>query len=127
MSDADDTVQAAIDRACVNLEGTVKDFGLNLTFEAVDIPALEEVLLAVREMNDEPALTGACFMVGAYLGEILRKKVGGKWGMSADGVAELQLTGSRGKIFPVEKVRKFARDPEADSLVFYVQALLASS
>jgi hypothetical protein len=99
--------------------------GVSLTFDPSNIAELEEVLLAVREMGDESALTGACFMVGAYVGEILRRAIGGQWTMSTDGVAALQLPGSGDKVFPVEKVRKFIQEPGGESLVFYVQALLA--
>lgn len=125
MSHSNDTVQAAIDRACANLEATAQDLGVNLTFDASNITDLEEVLLAVREMGDTSATSGACFMAGAYVGEILRRAIGGQWTMSADGVASLQLPGNAGRIFPVEKARKFVQDPGAESLEFFAKALLA--
>jgi hypothetical protein len=124
MSYSNDTVQTAIDRACANLEATAQDLGINLTFDASHITDLEEVLLAVREIGDASATSGACFMAGAYVGEILRRAIGGQWTMSADGVASLQLPGNADRIFPIEKARKFVQDPAAESLDFYTRALL---
>lgn len=124
MTTSNKSVQDAIDRACAALELTVKDMGVSLAFTTSNISELEEVLLAVRDMKDESALSGACFMVGAYVGEHLRRAIGGQWAMSADGVASLQFPDRGDKIFPVEKVRKFIQNPDGESLVFYIQALL---
>jgi len=125
MINPNESVQDAIDRACTKLEFTVKEMGVNLAFAPSNVSELEEVLLAVREMGDESALSGACFMAGAYLGEILRRAKGGQWAMSADGVASLQFPDGGDKISPIEKVRKFIQDPDGEGLVFYAQALLA--
>ena len=125
MMNSNNSVQDAIDRACAKLKLTVKDMGVSLAFTKSNISDLEEVLLALRDMGDESALSGACFMVGAYVGELLRREIGGQWAMSADGVASLQFPEGGDKIFPVEKVRKFIQNSEGESLVFYVKALLA--
>jgi hypothetical protein len=125
MINSNESVQDVIDRACAKLELTVKDMGVGLAFAPSSISELEEVLLAVRDSGDESALTGACFMAGAYVGEILRRATGGQWAMSADGVASLQFPDGDEKIFPIEKVRKFMQNPDGESLVFYAQALLA--
>ena len=124
MTSSNESVQDAINRACANLEVTVKEMGVSLAFDPSNISELEEVLLAIRDMEDECALTGACFMIGAYIGEILRRMIGGQWAMSADGIASLQLPDGRDKIFPVEKARKFVQNPHGESLAFYAQALL---
>lgn len=124
MTQLTEDVQATIDLACANLREAVKDMGVDLKFGIADLANLERVLLAVRDVGDEPAVTGACFMAGAYVGEILRRSVGGQWGMSADGVLSLCLPAGE-KIFPVERARKFVQSPAAEGLVFYVEALLA--
>jgi len=124
MTDSINTIQASIDGACRKLEETVRDFGISLTKDVSDAERLEEVLLLVQEMEDEAALSGACFMVGAYLGEIIRKKLGGQWVTSADGVTAVQLTNGE-KVFSIEKARKFVASPDSDSLMFYMQALLS--
>jgi hypothetical protein len=125
MNNSNENVQDAIDSACIKLESTVKEMGMSLALAPSSISELEEVLLAVREMGDESALSGACFMAGAYIGEILRRAKGGQWAMSSDGVASLQFPKEGDKIFPVEKVRKFIQNPDGEGLVFYAQALLA--
>lgn len=51
MNSSNESVQAAIDRACAELELTVKDMGVNLAFAPSNISELEEVLLAVRDMG----------------------------------------------------------------------------
>lgn len=119
-------IQANIDAACRKLEETVRDFGIVLTQEPADVEGLEEVLLAVKESGDAAALNGACFMVGAYLGELIRQRLGGQWVASADGVVALQLNDG-GKVFAIDKTKKFAARPDDDGLVFYIRALLAKA
>ena len=99
--------------------------GVNLKVDPDSVGDLEEVLLALRELQpDESAMTGATFMVGAYLGEIVRTMRGGVWRSSAEGDLLLEIAGTT--YAPVEKVRKFAANPDGgDGLGFYVSAALA--
>lgn len=125
MVDPANVIQASIDAACRKLEETVKDFGISLTQDVTSVEGLEEVLLSVKDMGDAAALNGACFMVGAYLGEMVRQRLGGQWVASADGVVALHLSNDE-KIFPIDKTKKFVASPDTDGLVFYIQALLSS-
>lgn len=88
------------------------------------ISTLEEIVLAVKEMNDDSALSGATFMVGAYLGEILRHKMDGRWVAPTSGTPSLEIRDH--VLFPIEKVRKFAASPGDEGLVFYANALSAA-
>jgi len=99
--------------------------GVELKVHPASIPALEQVLLALREMQaDDSAMAGATFMVGAYLGEILRSVRGGDWCGSTDGDLLLKIGATT--YAPVAKVRKFAANPDGgDGLGFYASAVLA--
>jgi hypothetical protein len=79
-------LQATVDAACRKLEATAAMMGVTLRVDPASVPVLEELLLALREMKaDESVMTGATFMVGAYLGEILRRERGGTWSGSGRG------------------------------------------
>jgi hypothetical protein len=86
---------------------------------------LEQILVALKDIEaDEEVLSGATFMVGAYLGEILRGVLGGAWHTSSTG--ELVLDAGGSTFAPVAKARKFAANPQgADSLVFFARAAAA--
>lgn len=118
-------LQATIDASCRKLEETAAMMGVSLRVDPASVPDLEEVLLALREIEaDETAMAGATFMVGAYLGEILRTQRGGAWCGAVDGDLLLEIGGTT--YAPVVKVRKFAVDPsQGDDLGFYASAVLA--
>ena len=85
-------LQATISTSCRELEATAAMMGVNLKVDPDSVGDLEEVLLALRELQpDESAMTGATFMVGAYLGEILRTMRGGVWRRSAEGDLLLEV------------------------------------
>ena len=71
MTSSNESVQDVIDRACAKLELTVKDMGVNLALTSSNISELEDVLLAVRDMADESALSGACFMAAKGLAHLI--------------------------------------------------------
>ena len=63
--------------------------------------------MALKDIEaDEEVLSSATFMVGAYLGEILRAVLGGAWRTSSGGDLVLEAGGSA--FTPVAKARKFA-------------------
>lgn len=99
--------------------------GVELKVHPASVPALEQVILALRDSEaDESEMAGATFMVGAYLGEILRSVRGGIWCGSAEGDLLLEIAGTT--YAPVAKVRKFAANPDGgDDLDFYATAVLA--
>ncbi len=89
-----------------------------------NVSSLEEVILAIKDMGDKSALNGACFMVGAYLGEIIRLELGGEWSVRGEGdLPSLQFGNTI--IYPIEKVKKFADASGAESLRFYADTLIA--
>jgi len=118
-------LQATVSASCCELEKTASMMGLELKVDPASVPALEQVLLGLREMQaDESAMAGATFMVGAYLGEILRSVRGGDWCGTTEGDLLLQIGSTT--YAPVAKVRKFAANPNGgDGLGFYASAVLA--
>ena|SRR6185503_11701137 len=122
---ADASLSETIERSCLHLEATAKDFGVTLVREMGAVKSLEEIIVALQEIGaEEDVLRGATFMVGIYLGEILRKKNGGEWSSSRDG--DLMLTINDRTYAPISKARKFASNPEgANSLVFFANTINA--
>jgi hypothetical protein len=118
-------VSGRILEACRHLEKTVAGMDITLTFDPVSVPDLEAVILAVKDAGDETALRGAAFMVGAYLGEILRSRLGGSWCASED--SSLALRSGDKELFPIARVYKFVENPSANSLDLYVRVLLQAS
>jgi len=99
--------------------------GITLTREPASIADLEEIVRSlIRFGADEGTLDGATFMVGTYLGEILRKALGGVWFNSEDNVLVLKVQDTSYAL--VEKTRKFAAAPNgADGLSFFAITVLA--
>jgi hypothetical protein len=114
-----------IERSCRHLEKTAKDMNMVLRPAISSVADLEEIIRALRESNvDDETLKGATFLVGAYLGEILRSRLGGDWIKSQEG--ELALAIGDSQYFPVSKARKFASDPSGgDSLEFFASAVVS--
>ena len=114
-------IQDTVDAACRQLEVTVRDMGVELSFDMESVPVLEEIVLAVKQERDDSALNGACFMVGCYLGEIVRRRVRGEWVGSVDGPPVVEFGGTQ--LSPIGRVMKFAASPEEEGLTFYARAL----
>ena len=119
------SLQATVEASCRRLEETAASMGVTLTRSPESVSKLEEIIVALRDFGaDEDALRGAAFMVGTYLGEVLRGRLGGSWGNSRDN--ELVLRIGETAYFPVAKARKFAAAPDNGSdLSLFVETALA--
>lgn len=123
MIDVNDGIQNQINLSCKQLKSTLSLMGVDLSASNPnEVSALEEVLLSLKDMGDESALSGASFMVGAYLGELLRQRLGGEFSVSSDNLLILDL--GKTKLFPVERVRKFLEKPDENGLDLYISTLL---
>ena len=60
---------------------------------------------------------------GAYLGEAIRRNLGGDWGYSEQEGYFLENVGGQVKLFPFAKTLKRFKDGEGDSLGFYYVAV----
>ncbi|MDQ0073362.1 hypothetical protein J2W34_005170 [Variovorax boronicumulans] len=119
------TLQSTIDAACAHLEKTATGMGTKLSFDLGSVGVLEEILTALRDIRaDQAALDGAGFLVGAYLGEILRRQLQGEWVPGTDDEGFAVRTGET-NIFPVARVRKFIVDPDANGLVFFAEVFVS--
>lgn len=119
------SLQSTVDASCARLESTAASMGVELRRAIDSVQDLERILVALKDVDaDEAVLSGATFMVGAYLGEILRAVLGGAWHTSPSGELVLEVGEAT---FPlVAKARKFAAHPNGpDSLVFFTRAVLA--
>ncbi len=60
-------------------------------------------------------------MWGAYLGEVIRRRYGGQWSTSADGILQVDLSGTSPQ--PIVKVRKRIVDGASDNIRVYFFAI----
>ena len=120
------SLQDTINAACAKLEETAAMMGTKVSFDLASVPELEEISAAMKELagNDQSVLDGGSFLIGAYLGEIIRRQIGGEW-TGESGGDRIAVSSGATAIFPIARVREFLEDP-TDSLVFFAQAATAS-
>jgi hypothetical protein len=118
-------LQLKIDESCRHLEKTAKELGLTLSKDLSSTNALEEIIRGLKDYGvDADVMKGATFLVGVYLGEVLRHAMGGTWTTSSDGEFVLKI--GPVECFPVAKVRKFAAASSSDDdLTFFAKAFVA--
>lgn len=98
----------------------------SLDFSADSLDAVERVLTAIHAGAEqiplpEEALTEAANVWGVYFGEVIRRRYGGQWSLTADGVHQIDLSGTAPH--PIVKVRKRIVDGAADNLRVYFFAI----
>ena len=69
----------------------------------------------------EEALAEACEIWGAYFGEVIRRRYGGRWSTSVDGTLQVDLSGTSPQ--PIAKVRKRIMNGASDNLRVYFFAI----
>ncbi|MCS4296245.1 hypothetical protein M2375_004503 [Comamonas sp. BIGb0152] len=109
----------------LKLEETAVMMGTSISFDLASVSVLEEIAAVMKEMadGDQSVLDGGSFLIGAYLGEIIRRQSGGEWARGTAGDTMVVKSGAI-EVFPVDRVRKFLIDPE-EGLVFFAQAATA--
>ena len=119
------SLQQTVEASCSRLEEIALSMGVTLSKSSASVPNLQEIILSLLDIKaDESTLNGATFMIGTYLGEILRAKLGGYWQNSAHN--ELLLIVGETSYSPVAKVRKFSANPKGgDDLAFFANAVLS--
>lgn len=119
------SLQDVINAACSKLEQTAVMMGTKITFDLASVSVLEEIAAAMKELasGDQSVLHGGSFLIGAYLGEIIRRQSGGEWTGGTAGDTMAVKSGAI-EVFPIARVRKFLVDPE-EGLVFFAQAATA--
>jgi hypothetical protein len=109
---------------------SMRDFGWELDYSEKSVETLEAMI--DRQFGDwRPWRRGQvarknfpiASLVGAYLGEVMIRNVGGQWGwMPEFDVAAVQLP-SGGWTSPPAKAQKRFVDGKQDDLVFYYEAM----
>jgi len=111
--------QAAVD--CAR-----REFKQKLDFTAESIDALDEILVLVGE-SPELDVDFEARLWGSYLGEVLRERYAGSWGMTQypGGVVAVPAVDVRGsRLFPLMKVyRRLTVGEEDDLRAFYAMVV----
>ncbi len=124
MKEKTDAMLETVTKTCAHLERTARDLGVVLSLTNDCIPDLEEILLSLKELNNEGALNGGVFMAGVYLGEILRQSLNGQWTFNEQ-YQQLALSVHANLFFPIAKAHKFVQNPQGDGLVFFAQSVIS--
>jgi hypothetical protein len=100
----------------------------SLDFTADSLDGVERILTAIHSRSKKPGgsltdevLTEASNMWGVYFGEVIRRRYGGQWSVSADGIHQIDLSGTAPQ--PIVKVRKRIIDGPSDNLRVYFFAV----
>jgi len=110
-----------------------KIYKINLDFTIESLAVLDRDLLSRMHQENidtpisEDGLTARSIGLGSYVGEVMRRKIGGKWAQdSVAGEGTLPLTLSDGtQIFPVIWIAKRITDGPAEDIAFKAQTVLA--
>lgn len=110
-------------------------WGVSLDFGEQSLEGLEEILAQLHELTLRPATPATpgpspeqvqrmTLVWGTYLGELMRRQLGGRWTVAPAGaeapVLCLEIGGAR--MFPLRKVQKRIVGGPADDVRFYYQA-----
>jgi hypothetical protein len=101
----------------------------SLDFSADSLDAVERILGAIHTRSRgapentvaDQALVDEANKWGVYLGEVIRRRYGGRWSMSADGAHQVDLSGTSPQ--PISKVRKRIVDGASDNVRVYFFAI----
>jgi len=97
----------------------------SLDFSADSLDAVERILSTIHSRSEktpeglpEPEVAEAANMWGVYFGEVIRRRYGGQWTESAEGVLQIDLSGTSPQ--PIVKVAKRLVDGASDNIrVFF--------
>jgi hypothetical protein len=101
----------------------------SLDFSDDSLDAIERILSALhnRSMKTPPdplteeEIATASKMWGVYVGEVVRRYYGGQWATSADGVLQINLSGTSPQ--PIVKVRKRIVHGPSDNIRFFFASI----
>jgi len=119
----EDFLRAIPEFADQHVETVRKIFGEELDYSEASIAKLDEIINKGWPDRPPAMLEPTVVTFGAYLGEAIRRNIGGEWGFAESEGYFLDRVGGKAKIFPFNKVTKRFRNGEEDSLGFYYRAM----
>ncbi|PSV27369.1 hypothetical protein [Photobacterium sp. GB-56] len=111
-----------IKETCEHLEKTVSLMGCKLCKKLSYIETLEDVLIVLLNENDKGAVSGARYLIGVYLGEIVLNQTGGEW-FKSEVNNHLALRINNQQSFPIEAVEDFIQQPVKGKLQIFAKGL----
>jgi hypothetical protein len=95
--------------------------GLSLDYSPQSLAALDEFIASEFDPEGkDPAPDGLQQDVGAYVGEVVRRHVGGRW---ADDGALVEVGGPISSVNPIGKARKRFANGAEDSLAWFYETV----
>lgn len=100
-----------------------REFQAELDYSENSLMELETILARLARDMPLDDLSESCKMWGSYLGEVVRRRFGGEWGIEVypgRQFATLTLSVNNNKLFPSIKVHRRLTEGEADNVwTFY--------
>lgn len=116
--------EAEIVKVCLEVEDIGLLYNFNLTKDLQSIELLESMLDFLKEKGDGVAISNSYFMAGVYLGEIIKKSIGGEWVYVIEN-KEIALKIENEFIFPQSRIKKFSSESSGDGLLLFAKDILA--
>ena len=102
---------------------TARGFGFELDHSPESLATVDRMVDDLWQGQAPDNLEAMVQLIGAYVGETLRRNLGGEWGISPEFNTEALNLPSGTSTFPLAKVEKRLVNGQEDSVEFYFQAL----
>jgi hypothetical protein len=106
-----------------HIQATRDLFGKELDYSGASIAELDGIIEEGWSDGSPILLESTVLAFGCYLGEAIRRNLGGVWGYTPEHGYPMDQVGGTARIFPFAKVRKRFQKGAADSLAFYYQSI----
>lgn len=99
------------------------NFEVALDYSAESLTAIDEII--AKHWEEPPIMLDQVVLTfGAYVGETIRRQLGGAWMFDEErGYTLADLGGTGTRIYPFSKVQKRFTNGEEDSIAFFYQAI----
>jgi len=123
-----ETIEAMVSAYAEQAVTIAREFNAQLDYSENSLMELEAILAQLsRDMPAGPSssdeVSEMCKMWGSYLGEVVRRRFGGEWGIETypgKQFATLTLNVNGNKLFPSMKIHRRLSDGDADNIwTFY--------
>ena len=104
--------------AATHVAKSKENFDVTFDYSPASLTKIDEVIS--KHWDHTPVfLKEVAMMFGSYIGETIRRELGGKWVVEDDRYALSEIGGTDTKIYPFEKIQKRFINGEEDSIAHY--------
>jgi hypothetical protein len=123
ISAEDSFISSIPDLARSHVEISGKQWSYSLDYSEESVTSLEKIIAEGWPDGGNSPLDTTIAMFGSYLGETIRKNMGGIWEHDAKMGYALKDVGGKATIFPFAKIAKRFKEGSDESLTFYYESI----